>query len=149
MLRFVAEDYPRTLLELERRFSDEAACRAYLFALRWPEGFVCENCGGQTARLMTSRGLWRCDDCRRRTSAAACASRSLAAQTLASGHTSRCDRSRASGRLPRRVHVPLQPPHIIVTGQTLLPIGSTGGTSGTRTVSHTDRPQPIGGRCVK
>jgi hypothetical protein len=28
-----AEDYPRDLLELESRFSTEAACRAYLFEL--------------------------------------------------------------------------------------------------------------------
>lgn len=30
----MAEDDPITWMELERRFSDEAACRAYLFALR-------------------------------------------------------------------------------------------------------------------
>ena len=40
----MAEDYPRTLVELERRFSDDAACRQYLFALRWPAGFSCERC---------------------------------------------------------------------------------------------------------
>ena len=28
------EDYPRTLLELERHFSTEQACREYLFDLR-------------------------------------------------------------------------------------------------------------------
>jgi len=67
----VTEDYPRTLLELERRFSDEAACRAYLFALRWPGGFVCQDCGGRTARPMSSRGLWRCDACRRQVSVTA------------------------------------------------------------------------------
>lgn len=39
------EDYPRTLTELEGRFSSEEACRAYLFALRWPDGFVCRRCG--------------------------------------------------------------------------------------------------------
>jgi hypothetical protein len=31
------EDYPKTLLELERRFSTEEACIEYLAALRWPE----------------------------------------------------------------------------------------------------------------
>ncbi|HLW79330.1 MAG TPA: IS1595 family transposase, partial [Terriglobia bacterium] len=30
------EDYPRTLAELEARFSSEQACRDYLFQLRWP-----------------------------------------------------------------------------------------------------------------
>jgi transposase-like protein len=38
------EDYPRTLLELEKRFSSEEACREYLEALRWPRGFACPRC---------------------------------------------------------------------------------------------------------
>jgi transposase-like protein len=62
----MTEDYPRTLLELERRFSDEADCRAYLFALRWPQGFVCPACGGRGAAIR--RHLWRCENCRRETS---------------------------------------------------------------------------------
>ena len=40
------EDYPRDLLELEARFSTEAACREYLAQLRWPEGFRCPYCEG-------------------------------------------------------------------------------------------------------
>lgn len=32
------DDYPRTLMEFERRFSTEDACRAYLVQLRWPDG---------------------------------------------------------------------------------------------------------------
>ena len=38
------EDYPRTLLELEKWFSSEEACREYLEPLRWPRGFVCPRC---------------------------------------------------------------------------------------------------------
>jgi len=60
------EDYPRTLMELERRFSDEAACRGYLFALRWPQGFVCPACGERGAAIR--RDLWRCERCGRETS---------------------------------------------------------------------------------
>ena len=56
------EDYPRTLLELERRFSTDEACIEYLFALRWPCGFVCPRCGGRQVSPMT-RGLWLCDEC--------------------------------------------------------------------------------------
>lgn len=63
----MSEDYPRTLLELERRFSDEASCRSYLSALRWPEGFICPECQGKR-RLAVRRGLWRCADCRREVS---------------------------------------------------------------------------------
>ncbi|HEY1437872.1 MAG TPA: transposase, partial [Casimicrobiaceae bacterium] len=40
----MGEDYPRTLIELERRFADDEACRQYLFALRWPQGFACSAC---------------------------------------------------------------------------------------------------------
>jgi len=57
------EDYPRTIMELERRFSDENACRAYLYEHRWPDGFVCPHCGGKAAWAM-KRGLWLCRDCR-------------------------------------------------------------------------------------
>jgi transposase-like protein len=64
------EDYPRTVLEMERRFSDETACRQYLFALRWPEGFVCPRCGGKTAWPM-KRGLWLCQGCRHQVSVTA------------------------------------------------------------------------------
>lgn len=56
-------EYPRTLLELERRFGTDQACREYLFALRWPEGFVCPRCGGKKAWAM-AHGRWLCADCR-------------------------------------------------------------------------------------
>ena len=64
------EDYPRTLLELEKRFSTEDACREYLAALRWPEGFVCPDCGTRKGWMMT-RGLWLCAGCRRQVSVTA------------------------------------------------------------------------------
>ena len=56
------EDYPRTLAELERRFSSEQACREYLFALRWPEGFRCFRCGRAKAWPLAS-GRWECVGC--------------------------------------------------------------------------------------
>lgn len=66
----MVEDYPDTLMELERRFSDEDACRAYLFALRWPTGFACPRCGGGEAWRM-ARGLWLCGACRAQVSVTA------------------------------------------------------------------------------
>ena len=62
----MTEDYPRNLLELERRFCDEAACQAYLFVLRWPQGFLCPVCGG--LGLTIRRELCRCRNCARETS---------------------------------------------------------------------------------
>ncbi|MGH9366302.1 MAG: transposase, partial [Thermoanaerobaculia bacterium] len=62
------EDYPRSLGEFEQRFSSEAACRAYLVQVRWPNGFRCPCCGGSRA-WPTGRGdLMECSGCRRQTS---------------------------------------------------------------------------------
>lgn len=64
------EDYPRTLAELEARFSSEQACRDYLFQLRWPEGFRCPRCGGAKAWPIGSV-WWRCASCARQVSVTA------------------------------------------------------------------------------
>jgi len=56
------EEYPRTLLEFERRFATEAACRAYLAARRWPEGITCPRCQGKRG-WETRRALWMCAAC--------------------------------------------------------------------------------------
>jgi len=59
----VAEDFPRTLLELEKRFSGEEACIEYLASLRWPSGWTCphyEATEGWTVR----RNRWLCGHCR-------------------------------------------------------------------------------------
>lgn len=58
------EDFPKTLLEMERRFSSVEACRRYLEQLRWPGGFECPACAGTEAWPMAS-GLWLCSGCRR------------------------------------------------------------------------------------
>jgi len=57
------EDYPKTLLELERRFCTEEACVEYLAALRWPGGWVCPRCMGGDA-WSVRRHRWLCDHCR-------------------------------------------------------------------------------------
>jgi transposase-like protein len=64
------EDYPRSLEELEARFTTEAACLEYLGALRWPAGFVCPSCGG-TQAWDTTRGLRHCRQCGTQTSVTA------------------------------------------------------------------------------
>lgn len=64
------EDYPGTILEFEARFASEEACREYLLALRWPEGFHCPACGHGKA-WWTDRNLLHCAACGRQTSATA------------------------------------------------------------------------------
>ena len=38
-------DFPRSLIEFQRRFADEGACAGYLAQARWPDGFCCPACG--------------------------------------------------------------------------------------------------------
>ena len=57
------EDYPKTLLELERRFCTEEACVEYLAALRWSGGWACPRCAGTDAWSIR-RARWLCDHCR-------------------------------------------------------------------------------------
>jgi transposase-like protein len=59
----VIEDYPKTLLQLEQRFATDEQCCDYLTALRWPDGFVCPNCGGRKA-WPAGRGRLICAACR-------------------------------------------------------------------------------------
>ena len=53
------EDDPRTLMEFERRFATEEACRAYLVRLRWPDGIQCPRCRTRKA-WETTRGRAEC-----------------------------------------------------------------------------------------
>jgi transposase-like protein len=66
----MGEDYPTTLMDLEKRFATNDACREYLFALRWPDGWACPRCNGRRC-LPVRRGLFRCHDCRHETSVTA------------------------------------------------------------------------------
>src|SRR5215472_1598885 len=51
------EQYPRDLLQFERQFGTEEACRDYLATLRWPEGFRCRRCGSTRAWSRKARAL--------------------------------------------------------------------------------------------
>ena len=61
-------DFPKSLKEFQARFKDEAACRTYLVACRWPEGYRCGRCDGPEAFELPRRGLWQCKACGYQTS---------------------------------------------------------------------------------
>jgi transposase-like protein len=48
-------DFPRSFLEFQRRFSDDAACAEYLVSARWPDGFRCPACAKAKAWRLASR----------------------------------------------------------------------------------------------
>jgi transposase-like protein len=63
-------DYPRTFQEFRVWFPDDASCAEYLARLRWPEGFRCPVCDGESA-WRTSTQHWKCVACSRKTSVTA------------------------------------------------------------------------------
>jgi transposase-like protein len=64
------EDYPLNVMEMERRFSTEEACRDYLFRLRWPNGFVCPRCQA-AGNWNTTRDRLMCRKCQHQTTVTA------------------------------------------------------------------------------
>jgi len=65
-------DRPLSRAQFEARFSDDAACAAYLAARRWPDGFVCPVCGcAKGWALKTKAHTFECADCHRQTSVTA------------------------------------------------------------------------------
>lgn len=57
-----------TLLEFQRKYSDEEACLQAIFAARWPRGFICPYCGHDDGNRVHTRRLMQCCLCRRQSS---------------------------------------------------------------------------------
>jgi hypothetical protein len=57
-------DFPRSLAEFRENFATEEACRKYLVACRWPDGFRCTRCGHGAAYAVEARNLLQCRSCR-------------------------------------------------------------------------------------
>jgi transposase-like protein len=51
---------PASLREFARRFASEADCEAFLFAVRYPEGFVCPRCGVERGWSLDGHRLIEC-----------------------------------------------------------------------------------------
>jgi transposase-like protein len=60
------EDYPKTLIEFESRFSTEEQCREYLIQKRWPNGFNCPKCNGPKYWIVT-KSILECSTCKHHT----------------------------------------------------------------------------------
>jgi transposase-like protein len=54
---------PTTLVEAVRYFSDEAVCREFLAAQRWPRGVKCLECRSDRVGFLPSRSIWYCKAC--------------------------------------------------------------------------------------
>lgn len=58
----IAEDFPKSEIEFDARFSVPSACYDYLFAIKWPDGFICEKCGNDRY-WFSRRHLCICRQC--------------------------------------------------------------------------------------
>lgn len=59
--------FPGSLPEFQQLFPDDLACAAYLEAIRWPEGFVCQWCGeaGEPYRFKARPHVLVCRKCKK------------------------------------------------------------------------------------
>lgn len=59
------------LPKLIEEYGSEAKCRAFMEAIRWPEGVECPHCHGKKVSRIHSRSQYDCDSCRYQFSATA------------------------------------------------------------------------------
>jgi len=57
--------------DFQKRFQTEEACREYLYRQRFPNGFVCPQCGGTKYYPIYRRNLCQCRQCRKQISVTA------------------------------------------------------------------------------
>ncbi len=56
-------DYKMNLVEMIKEFGNDAKCRAYLEALRWPNGIVCPRCQSKKIYRIVKRDQLLCSSC--------------------------------------------------------------------------------------
>jgi transposase-like protein len=53
-------NYPKTLVEAVRYFSDPAVTLAFFVKLRWPNGVACPHCGSTNVHFLAAQSRWKC-----------------------------------------------------------------------------------------
>lgn len=64
-------DFPKTIMEFQKRFATNEACLQYLIDSRWPDGFSCPRCSFTAYYWNSPRKLFQCKQCGHQTSATA------------------------------------------------------------------------------
>lgn len=60
-----------TLKQFQQQFLDEESCYQHLKDMRWPQGFICPECGCRNYSYIGTRKLYQCAHCRHQTSVTA------------------------------------------------------------------------------
>ena len=58
----ITENFPKNQVEFDKRFSTQRACYDYLFNLKWPDGFSCNECK-HSAYWVSSKYIYICTRC--------------------------------------------------------------------------------------
>ncbi|HEX8140691.1 MAG TPA: IS1595 family transposase [Pyrinomonadaceae bacterium] len=53
-------NFPKTLLEAIKYFSDPDTCNTFMAQLRWPDGVTCPHCEGKAVSYLSTRRKWKC-----------------------------------------------------------------------------------------
>lgn len=56
------------ITEFQKTYGTEKDCQAYLFKLKWPDGFICPKCGNDKYYLIEKRHLFQCSKCKKQNS---------------------------------------------------------------------------------
>jgi transposase-like protein len=53
-------NFPKTLQEAIKYFSDPDTCVTFMAMLRWPDGVTCPVCAGKALSYISTRRMWKC-----------------------------------------------------------------------------------------
>lgn len=58
-----------SLIDFQRKYSNDDECQKKLFSLKWPSGFICNQCKSHDYTFIKTRNLYECKQCGRQHSA--------------------------------------------------------------------------------
>ena len=62
----VADNFPKTLQQAIKHFSDETICINFFANLRWENGIaICPRCESDNASFLSTRNVWKCKACKK------------------------------------------------------------------------------------
>ena len=59
------ENFPKTLIEAVKYFSDLDTATTFMAQIRWPNGVTCPNCKGKEVSYLSTRRTWKSKACKK------------------------------------------------------------------------------------
>jgi transposase-like protein len=58
-------EFPKTLMEAVKFFSNPDTALQFMVLIRWPEGIYCPRCESREYSFLTTRRVWKCKSCKK------------------------------------------------------------------------------------